>query len=183
MNQKSFRFIPWLIFFFVSLISIPFLIWFDFVEIAKFVGIAVTISLVVVLRFWLFRLGKSGNAPRVVLNTNDVFELNQLIPALSSLPSKEQLAFHHRIGLIMSKVKVKQLDSVELIDTPPKSLAMIGSSLFLLKGLEAKEDLTFELSMNDNLDVMSNQVSISIEGARKLLAEFSEDQIVRSIAI
>ena len=101
MNQKSFGFIPWLVFFFVALVSIPFFIWFDFLGIAKFVGIAVTVILVVVLRIWLYRLGKLGKAPRVSLNSNDVYELNRFMPALAALPITEQRAFQHRLCRIL----------------------------------------------------------------------------------
>lgn len=177
MNQKSFGFIPWLVFFFVALVSIPFFIWFDFLGIAKFVGIAVTVSLVIVLRIWLYRLGKLGKPSRVSLNANDVYELNRFMPTLAVLPIAEQRAFQHRIGLIMSRVTVNQLAAVSEAQISPKSLAMLGACIFILKGLESKESLTFVLSANDNLEIRDNELTTSFEEAKKALQSFTEEQI------
>ena len=177
MNQKSFGFIPWLVFFFVALVSIPFFIWFDFLVIAKFVGIAVTVSLVMVLRIWLYRLGKLGKPSRISLNANDVYELNRFMPTLAALPIAEQRAFHHRIGLIMSKVTVNQLDVFTEAQISPKSLAMLGACIFILMGLESKESLTFVLSANDNLEIRDNELTTSFEEAKKALQSFTEEQI------
>jgi hypothetical protein len=182
MNQKSFGFIPWLVFFFVALVSIPFFIWFDFLGIAKFVGIAVTLSLVVVLRIWLYRLGKLGKAPRVSLNANDVYELNRIVPALAALPLPEQRAFQHRIGLIMSHITVQHEASVSSINTSPKVLAMVGASLFLMNGLESRKELTFLLSEYTTLQVSDNQLSISLDAAMDVLSSLSIEQIALAIA-
>lgn len=182
MNQKSFGFIPWLVFFFVALVSIPFFIWFDFLGIAKFVGIAVTVSLVVVLRIWLYRLGKLGKAPRVSLNANDVYELNRFMPALSALPITEQRAFQHRIGLLMSQITVQHEASVSSINTSPKVLAMVGASLFLMNGLEKQQELTFLLSENTTLQINDNQLSISLEAAMDVLSSLSTEQILLALA-
>lgn len=182
MNQKSFGFIPWLVFFFVALVSIPFFIWFDFLGIAKFVGIAVTLSLVVVLRIWLYRLGKLGKAPRVSLNANDVYELNRIVPALAALPLPEQRAFQHRIGLIMSHITVQHEASVSSINTSPKVLAMVGASLFLMNGLESRKELTFLLSEYTTLQVSDNQLSISLDAAMDVLSSFSTERIALAIA-
>ena len=182
MNQKSFGFIPWLVFFFVALASIPFFIWFDFLGIAKFVGIAVTVSLVIVLRIWLYRLGKLGKPSRVSLNANDVYELNRFMPTLVALPIAEQRAFHHRIGLIMSRVTVNQLAAVSEAQISPKSLAMLGAALFIMNGLETQKDFTFLLSENTTLQIKENQLSISLEGALDLLKTYSTEQILHAIA-
>jgi hypothetical protein len=182
MNQKSFGFIPWLIFFFLALISIPFFIWFDLLGAAKFVGIAVTVSLVIVLRIWLYRLGKLGKPPRVSLNANDVFELKRLIPALDSISAAEQLAFQHRIGLLMSKITVQQEVSLSPINSSPKSLAMLGATLFLLNGLETQEELIFVLGENTTLKLTDNQLFISLEGAIEIISGYTPDQIVLAIA-
>lgn len=182
MKQKSFGFIPWLVFFFVTLVSIPFFIWFDFLGLAKFVGIAVTVSLVIVLRIWLYRLGKLGKAPRVSLNANDVYELNRFMPTLAALPLVEQRAFHHRIGLIMSRVTVNQLAAVSEAQISPKSLAMLGAALFIMNGLETQQDFTFLLSENTTVQIKENQLSVSLEGALDLLKTYSTEQILHAIA-
>ena len=182
MNQKSFGFIPWLVFFFVALVSIPFFIWFDFLGIAKFVGIAVTVSLVIVLRIWLYRLGKLGKPSRVSLNANDVYELNRIVPALAALPLPEQRAFQHRIGLIMSYITVQHEASVSSINTSPKVLAMVGASLFLMNGLESRKELTFLLSEDTTLQLSDNQLSISLEAALDVLSSFSTEKILLALA-
>ena len=86
MSSKSLGLVPWLIFFFIALVSIPICIGFDLLSLAKFIGFAVTASLVVVLRIWLHRLGKLGKPSRVALNSNDLFELKRIIPALKGHP-------------------------------------------------------------------------------------------------
>ena len=182
MNQKSFGFIPWLVFFFVALVSIPFFIWFDFLVIAKFVGIAVTVSLVVVLRIWLYRLGKLGKPSRISLNANDVYELNRFMPTLAALPMAEQRAFHHRIGLIMSQITVQHEASVSSLNTSPKSLAMLGAALFIMNGLETQQNFTFLLSENTTVQIKENQLSVSLEGALDLLKTYSTEQILLAIA-
>ena len=181
MNLKSFGFIPWLIFFFVALVSIPVFIWFDFLWIAKLLGISVTVTLVVVLRIWLYRLGKLGKSPRVSLNANEVYDLNRFIPALASLPGSEQRAFQHRIGLVMSKVTVSQLDAESAAEISPKSLAMIAAAMFILKGLETKESLSFVLRPDDNLELKDNELTASFEAAQKELRSFTEEQILSAL--
>jgi pantoate kinase len=99
------------------------------------------------------------------------------MPTLAALPLAEQRAFHHRIGLIMSRVTVNQVTAVSEAQISPKSLAMLGASIFILKGLESKESLTFVLSANDNLEFRDNELTTSFEEAKKALLSFTEEQI------
>jgi len=77
-------------FFFLSLVSISFLIALNQFFIAKIIGIAVTITLVVVLRIWLHQLKLNAKPERILLNANDVFELVRFMPSFSALSPADQ---------------------------------------------------------------------------------------------
>ena len=102
MNSSAFRFVPWLLFFLLSLISISILIGLNQFFIAKIIGITVTVTLVIVLRIWLHRLKLSAQPERILLNANDVFELVRFMPSFSALSPADQKILKHRVGLQMS---------------------------------------------------------------------------------
>jgi hypothetical protein len=132
MKGSEFKFIPWLIFFFCSLSSIPVWIYLELFWLAKIVGIAVTVVLIIVIRLWLFRLGKVAKPSRVALNTNDVFELKKMIPVFVELSPNDQVSLQHRIGLIMGEVSIQNNDD-QLNISNPKHLAMAISALLVIK--------------------------------------------------
>ena len=182
MSSKSLRLVPWLIFFFIALVSIPICIGFDLLSLAKFIGFAVTASLVVVLRIWLHRLGKLGKPSRVALNSNDLFELKRIIPALKDIPSSDQIAFQHRIGLLMSQVTVQQDASLGTLDASPKYLAMVGATLFLLNGQKAEGNLLFSLNTEQAMQFSENQLTGSLESAVANLSSCNAETLTKALA-
>jgi hypothetical protein len=183
MNAKSLGLLPWLIFFFVALIAIPICISFDWLALAKFIGFAVTISLVVVLRIWLHRLGKLGKRSRIALNSNDLFELKRVIPALQHLSSSDQIAFQHRIGMLMSQVTVKQDASLKVLDASPKYLAMIGATLFFLNRHEVTDHLVFTLKEHHSLQFSENHLTSSLDSAVASLSSCTAETLLRALAV
>lgn len=182
MSAKSFGLVPWLSFFFVALVSIPVCISFDWFALAKFIGFAVTVSLVVVLRIWLHRLGKLGKPSRVALNSNDLFDLKRIIPALKDMPPSDQIAFQHRIGLLMSQVTVQQDASLGALDASPKYLAMIGATLFLLNGQNTEGNLLFSLNTEQALQFSANQLTGSLESAVANLSSCTAETLTKALA-
>ena len=183
MSAKSFGVVPWLSFFFVALVSIPVCISFDWLALAKFIGFAVTISLVVVLRIWLHRLGKLGKPSRIALNSNDLFELKRIIPALQHIPSSDQIAFQHRIGMLMSQVTVQQDPSLGALDATPKYLAMIGATLFFLNGREVTDNLLFTLKEHHSLQFSENQLTSSLDSALDSLSSCAAETLLSALAV
>jgi hypothetical protein len=183
MSAKSFGVVPWLSFFFVALVSIPVCISFDWLALAKFIGFAVTVSLVVVLRIWLHRLGKLGKPSRIALNSNDLFELKRIIPALQHIPSSDQIAFQHRIGMLMSQVTVQQDPSLGALDATPKYLAMIGATLFFLNGREVTDNLLFTLKEHHYLQFSENQLTSSLDSALDSLSSCTAETLLSALAV
>jgi hypothetical protein len=149
MKGSEFKFIPWLIFFFCALSSIPIWIYLELFWLAKIVGIAVTVVLIIVLRIWLFKLGKVAKPSRVALNTNDVFELKKMIPVLVKLSPNDQVSFQHRIGLIMGEVSLQNNDGHVIISNP-KHLAMAISALLVTKYPESNAPFSAVLHSTRN---------------------------------
>jgi len=126
MSASGFRFTPWLVGFFLALIAIPYLIYAQFFGLAKVLGIAVTVALVVVLRIWLYRLKKQGAKERYAFTTNDAYDLHALVPACKSLSSEDLKSLQHRLGLIMGAMTVQNPHQLA-IETSAKQLAISGA--------------------------------------------------------
>lgn len=126
MRQDSFGFRSWLIVFFIALVTIPIFLYNELWLVAKLTGIAVTVTLVIVLRIWLFRLKKQHTTSRIELTSNDVFELKGFLPAYQSLTLADQKAFQHRLGLLMASVSIAQVEKATST-WHPKHLAMLAA--------------------------------------------------------
>ena len=126
MRQDSFGFRSWLIVFFIALVTIPIFLYNELWLVAKLTGIGVTVTLVIVLRIWLFRLKKQHTTSRIELTSNDVFELKGFLPAYQSLTLADQKAFQHRLGLLMASVSIAQVEKATST-WHPKHLAMLAA--------------------------------------------------------
>jgi hypothetical protein len=127
MKPSAYRFVPWLLFFFLSLVSISFLIALNQLFIAKIIGFTVTITLVIVLRIWLHRLKLSAQPERINLNTNDVHELVRYMPLFSKLSPSDQKNFKHRVGLQMSLIHIENPEAINVSEFSPRILANAGT--------------------------------------------------------
>lgn len=118
--QSSYRFSFWLPLFAVLLILIPVFIGLDLIGLAKFSGVAVLILLLVALRKW-FALARTNNnrVERIMLTTNDLFMLKQILPVYSKLASIDQRILTDQLGLFLAEVQFKG-------EWTPRSIFSIG---------------------------------------------------------
>jgi len=125
MNVGKMRYFPWLVVFLVALLTIPGLVYLKQLMLAKWVGIGVTVTLVMMLRVWLYRL-KKGSVQRYAITTNDIFLIESLIPRYRHLSQANRRAFEHRIGLIMASLTVLNPEN-ESLNIPANNLAILGA--------------------------------------------------------
>lgn len=101
------RFLGWLIWFAGCLVSVPVLIMFNQIGLAKVIGVLTVISLVIALRIWLNRSKKEFNPIEIIkINANDRFYLKSICAIYNSFSNADKLAFESRIGLFLAKSKV-----------------------------------------------------------------------------
>lgn len=139
MPVKRFAFLPWLVFFLTTLVLVFVFLLISLPQIAKILGVVITITLVILMRFWLYQLKKGQSFSRVPLNTNDWHELASLIPWFSSISEEEKTQVVHRIGLQMGALTVQNPEGVILENRSAKSVAMV-LGLFCLVVLEVKDE-------------------------------------------
>ncbi|MFM7664400.1 MAG: hypothetical protein ACKO68_07715 [Bacteroidota bacterium] len=175
MNSKGFRFIPWLISFFVALVAIPCLIYLNQFLVAKILGITVTVTLVVVLRIWLHQLKKRGSAERYSLTSNDIFELHSLVPAFKELPTSDQLALQHRIGLIMGTLLIHNPDDLP-VELSPKNLAICGS-FYAFMNLQSPREVVWFIRQKAQRSVDSKYFYLGAEELRDYLKNLSAEEL------
>lgn len=175
MNSKGFRFTPWLLGFFISLVAIPCLIYLNQFFVAKILGITVTVTLVVVLRIWLHQLKKQGPAERYSLTTNDVFELQTLVPAFKALPSADQLALQHRIGLVMGTLIVHNPDNLP-IELSPKNLAICGAFYAFMK-MESPKEVVWFIRQNAQRTVDGKYLYLGTDELEDFLRKLSVEEL------
>ena len=169
MNSSAFRFVPWLLFFLLSLISISILIGLNQFFIAKIIGITVTVTLVIVLRIWLHRLKLIAQPERILLNANDVFELVRFMPSFSALSPADQKILKHRVGLQMSVLQIENPVPIDVSEFSPRILAML-LSCFILFCLPASNEMTHVTLANAGIfSLTTDTLQISLEEVKDKL--------------
>ena len=153
MNPGKSRYSVWLVAFLIALLAIPLLVYSHQIVLAKFMGIGVTVTLVIVLRIWLYRL-KTGSVQRYGFTTNDLYELGLLVPAYNRLSPATQKHFQHRIGLIMGSLTVENPDDFAA-EMPVTQLAILGACMAFMR-LEAP----------NNVQWIIREETVKIEGQR-----------------
>lgn len=138
--QSSYRFSFWLPLFAVLLILIPVFIGLDLIGLAKFSGVAVLILLLVALRKW-FALARTNNnrVERIMLTTNDLFMLKQILPVYSKLSSVDQRILTDQLGLFLAEVQFKG-------EWSPKAILSVGVLAVLAtwqEGYQNKQNWVF----------------------------------------
>lgn len=138
--QNSYRFSFWLPLFAVLLILIPVFIGLELIGLAKFSGIAVLVLLLVALRKW-FALARTNNnrVERIMLTTNDMFMLKQLLPVYSKLSSDDQRILTDQLGLFLAEVQFKG-------EWSPKAIFSVGMLAVLAtwqEGYQNKQNWVF----------------------------------------
>ena len=97
--MKKFRY--WIVWFLIALCVIPICLTNGFIVVAKIIGVATVVTLVIALRIWLYRTKKEFNPiEQVKINTNDRFELKRAFTIYNSLTENERSIFESRLGLL-----------------------------------------------------------------------------------
>jgi hypothetical protein len=116
------KFIGWLFFFFLLLITIPVLLFFGWVLPAKILGVFTVLLLSFSVRFWLYRTKKEFDPKeRVRLNLNDRFYMKRELPFYPNMNATDQKALEDRMGVLLSRVPIC-LSSGELLHQRMKAL-------------------------------------------------------------
>lgn len=177
MGLKRFGFVPWMVFFLTALSLISVLLIFSLPQFAKIIGIIITVTLVILMRYWLYQLKKSQRVTRISLNANDRHEINALLPWFSKLKEEEKNQVIHRIGLQMGALTILNPDSVNMDSRPAKSWAVL-LSIICLTVFEVKDETpicTVILKNNGDMRVESDTIEVTLEWVHNRINELSEN--------
>lgn len=106
------RFLPWVLFFMVLLISIPVMANSGYATMAKFLGFLTVLAITGALSIWRNQTRKiAEKKPRVKLNLNDRFWLKEHIPFYAKLGKKDKIVFEDRIGIFLSEIQISEIGS------------------------------------------------------------------------
>jgi Mlc titration factor MtfA (ptsG expression regulator) len=108
--MRNFRFAPWIALFFILLGSIPVILSYKGVTLAKTIGIMVVIAIITAL--WVWRINtrkKSDRNQRVVLTANDIYWLKEHIPFYNGLNKDDKRTFEDRIGIFMADITITEI--------------------------------------------------------------------------
>lgn len=106
-NQNfNYRFPVWLTVIFFTLFSIPVLIYYNNITLAKVAGVLTVILTSIALRYWMriARL-KSGSSYRVILSKNDVFDMKRKYKFINELSASKLIELKDRVGVVLSQAK------------------------------------------------------------------------------
>jgi len=129
-NEKTlnYRFPLWLTVIFFILFSIPILIVYGNLTLAKIAGVISVLLTAIAIRHWLHVARKNtGVIDKVPLTKNDLFDLKRLFPYFGQLSNSEVNIYRDKIGLVLSKVRFIDENGEHL-----SKLASIQLALFLV---------------------------------------------------
>ena len=107
-NKKTlnYRFPLWLTVIFFTLFSIPALVYFDLLNLAKVSGVVSVVLTSIALRFWMrVAKHKTETVNRVPITKNDIFDLKRLFPYFNKLSSNEQIELQDKIALTLARFR------------------------------------------------------------------------------
>ena len=108
--MKNLRFAPWIALFMVLLGSIPVILSYKGVTLAKTIGILVVIAIIAALWVWRINTRKrSDRSQRVVLTANDIYWLKEHIPFYNGLNKDDKKTFEDRIGIFMADITITEV--------------------------------------------------------------------------
>lgn len=164
-SPNNYRFKFWLSLFALLLSSIPLFIWLDFFLLAKLTGILVLVLLLFAMRKWFAQARSNNNrVERVVLSTNDLFLLKQILPAYRTFDSSDQRILNDQLGLFLAEVRFKGEWSMKL--------QMMAGIIVVLatwqNGYTNKQSWTF---------VLNEEQSVFLEDYPQINFVISEDSL------
>lgn len=107
-NKKTlnYRFPIWLTVIFFTLFSIPVLVYFDLLALAKIFGVVTVVLTSIALRFWMnLAKHKTETVSRVPITKNDIFDLKRIFPYFNQLSSNEQIELQDKIALTLARFR------------------------------------------------------------------------------
>jgi hypothetical protein len=107
-NKKTlnYRFPIWLTVIFFTLFSIPVLVYFDLLTLAKISGVVTVVLTSIALRFWMnVAKHKTETVSRVPITKNDIFDLKRIFPYFNQLSSNEQIELQDKIALTLARFR------------------------------------------------------------------------------
>lgn len=107
-NKKTlnYRFPIWLTVIFFTLFSIPVLVYFDLLTLAKISGVVTVVLTSIALRFWMsVAKHKTESVSRVPITKNDIFDLKRIFPYFNQLSSNEQIELQDKIALTLARFR------------------------------------------------------------------------------
>jgi hypothetical protein len=105
-NKKTlnYRFPLWLTVIFFTLFSIPILVVYEYLTLAKIAGVVTVVLTTIAIRYWLIvARQKTGVIDKVPLTKNDLFDLKRLFPYFNHLSNSEITVYKDKIGLVLSR--------------------------------------------------------------------------------
>lgn len=125
----NFRFLGWVVLFFILLSSVSLLISYDLILFAKIVGVIIIISISAALWIWRNQtLNRKKIRSRFKLNVNDHFWLREHIPFYKSLKKADKKIFEDRLGLFLANVHIIPKTENEMVKA---DYMKIGSHIIL----------------------------------------------------
>jgi len=133
-TNYSYRFPFWLAVIFLCLITVPVSVMTGNISLAKIAGVLTTILLVIAIRFWFSVAKKRNNKiDRIVLNTNDHFDLVRYFPFLKSWNKFDLTVLKDRIGIVLSRYPILGID--HLVADKEVAIKFAAVLVFLNKDL------------------------------------------------
>lgn len=138
--MKKFRY--WIVWFLIALCVIPICLTNGFIVVAKIIGVATVVTLVIALRIWLYRTKKEFNPiEQVKINTNDRFELKRAFTLYNSLTENERSIFESRLGLFLAKTQIYTSNDLSRVD-----YILVAAFAIAATWHEAQEDFSLNPS-------------------------------------
>jgi hypothetical protein len=161
-NKKTlnYRFPLWLTVIFFTLFSIPILVVYEYLTLAKIAGVVTVVLTTIAIRYWLIvARQKTGVIDKVPLTKNDLFDLKRLFPYFNHLSNSEITVYKDKIGLVLSRNR--------FLDDKGEHLSKLNS--ILLAFFIVLIDLKNPISINNCLIIDSSSI---------ISQSFNQDQTV-----
>ena len=116
--KKSSSFGPWILLFFVLLGSIPLILHYKGIAIAKIIGVVTVVTVIGALWYWRINSRrKSERNERIKMSTNDRFWLKDHMPFYNKLSADDKKTFEDRLGIFLADITITEIGA----EIPDKS--------------------------------------------------------------
>lgn len=120
-KKTKFNFGIWIFLFFVLLLCIPLLMYYQQPKAAKFLGVVVAFSAVIAIRRWMHLTKKQA---KVFISLNDKYWLKENISFYQDLSKSDKVVFEDRIALFLTEIIITEIGK----EVPEKSTCLYVAS-------------------------------------------------------